>query len=461
MSSLLIAIAALGWLLALVTFILLYRQKIRWIETEAQKQQLQTTHLDLQQKVVQLEAQDKQWQQKFFEAESRNQNSMQLTQQMRETFQALSLQALEGQTKQFVEYAQQALSKHTELAKADLDKRHTVFDGTLAPLKTAVESLQRQAAEMEKERQRSYQSVETELRRVIESSSQLSQETRSLKNALKKPHIRGRWGEVQLKNCVELAGMSEYADVNFQDINITDGQVLIPDMTVKMPGGRIVIVDAKTPIEAFMSSLEATNDEQRALEMQRHGSQVKEHIKNLSQKSYYENFKSSADFTVMFLPNESFLYAALETQPDLMEFALDKKILIATPPTFVGLLKVIRHGWIEDRQTKNAARISEIGKELHKRIVEFVANFQNVGKSLARATESYEKGLNQLNTRVLVQARRMGELGAKSNKDLPDDLGFELAENETENQEPPQIEAASATESTEFSPESSSADIEV
>ena len=349
-----------------------------------------------------------------------------ISQQMRDSFQALAHQTLESQTRQFLELAGQTFGIQSEVAKGDLEKRQQSIENIVTPLQKTLESLQRQTVDLEIERQRSYSLIENELKRVVETSVSLSSETRALKNALKKPHIRGRWGEVQLKNCVELAGMSEFADVQFQDVNtLDDGQKLIPDMTVKMPGGRIVIVDAKTPIDGFIASLEATSEEQKNIEMRRHGQQVREHIKKLSLKGYSDHLQESADFTVMFLPNESFLYAALETQPDLVEFAIDKKILIATPPTFVGLLKVIRYGWNEERLAANAEKIRDVGVELHKRAVEFVETYISVGKYLGLASDKYDEGLKRLNQRLLVQAKKMEELGAKSTKDLPESLSFE------------------------------------
>jgi DNA recombination protein RmuC len=347
--------------------------------------------------------------------------------QMRESFQSLAHQTLDAQSRQFLDLAQQTLSKQTEIAKNDLEKRQISIDNVISPLQKALETLHKHTVDIEKERQRSYAQVENELKRVVENSATLSHETRALKNALKKPHVRGRWGEVQLRNCVELAGMSEFADVQFQDVSqLEDGQKLIPDMTVKMPGGRIVIVDAKTPIDAFIASLEATTEEEKNLEMKRHGLQVKEHIKKLSLKSYNEQLKDTADFTVMFLPNESFLYAALETQPDIVEFAIEKKILIATPPTFVGLLKVIRYGWNEERLAANAEKIRDVGRELHKRAAEFVETYISVGKYLGLASDKYDEGLKRLNQRFMVQARKMEELGAKSTKELPESMGFEV-----------------------------------
>ena len=294
------------------------------------------------------------------------------------------------------------------------------FKGLAASaLNDALNQYQSHLAIIEKDRARAIQSIDAELKKVSEANLHLSKETGALKDALKRPHVRGRWGEVQLRNCIELSGMSEYADVSFQDFTAgDDGARHIPDMIVRMPGGRRVIVDAKTPIDAFMNSLEASTEEVRRTEMARHGKHVKEHVKKLSTRAYSEVVKESADFTVLFLPNESFLYAALEAEPDIVEFALQKKVLITTPPTLIGLLKVIRFGWNEQRLAENAKQISDMGQELHKRLVDFVESFTTVGKHLDKAKEEFEKGRARLESRVLVQARRFEALGAKSAKTL-------------------------------------------
>jgi DNA recombination protein RmuC len=357
--------------------------------------------------------------QKDKEIEEQGERIQLFKEEIKSTFESVANEALKGSNQEFLKMAELTLTKHQQNAQYNLEKKKSEIDNIINPLKESLTHFQKEVSTMEKERQRSYAVVENEIKKVIENSAQLSKETRALKDALKKPHVRGRWGEIQLKNCVELAGMSEYADVTFQDVNDEDGKKLIPDLTVKMPGGRNVIVDAKTPIDAFLASLEAVTDEKRNTEMIRHGKQVKEHIKKLGQKSYGEVFNNSADFTVMFLPNESFLYAALETQPDLVEYAMDKKILVATPPTFVGLLKVIRYGWNEDKMNKNAEEISKIGKELHKRVSDFMDAYFDIGKSLKAAQSKYDVGLSRLNSRVLTQAKKMESLGAKSHKELP------------------------------------------
>jgi len=345
-----------------------------------------------------------------------------LKNEMEVTFSKVATQSLKNANDHLLQMAQEKMSSQNRTSQLDLEKKQAQIKNIVDPLKSTLSQFFAEVSAMEKERQRSYALVENELKKVVENSTELSKETRALKDALKKPHVRGRWGELQLKNCVELAGMSEFADVSFQEVNESEGKKLIPDMTVAMPGGRRVFVDAKTPLDGFIASLEVSTEDKRAHEMARHGKQVKNHVIDLSRKSYGESLGESADFTIMFLPNESFLYAALETQPDLVEFAMAKKILIATPPTFVGLLKVIRYGWNEDKLAKNAQEISEIGIELHKRVANFVESYQAIGKALGQAQDSYEMGLKRLNSRVLVQTRRMEKLGAKSSKDIDAEL---------------------------------------
>lgn len=328
-------------------------------------------------------------------------------------FQSLATNALDDNAKRFLELAK------TTLEKESLQAGHKFHD-LVKPIETVLNSYQKNIDELEKERQKSYFKVESELQRVAVSNQQLAQSTLALKDALKRPHIRGRWGEMQLKNCIELAGMSEYADVTFQDVQTDgDGNRLIPDMTVKMPGGRVVLVDAKTPIDAFLGYLDAPTEEQKTIELNRHGKHIRDHINKLALKEYGSRFENTADMTVMFLPNESFLYAALESQSDLVEYALTKKILVATPPTLIGLLKVIRFGWNEEKLAENARAISEVGSELHKRIATFVEGFSKMGDSLKRASDEYETGMKRLSSQVLTQARKLESLGAKGPKEIP------------------------------------------
>ncbi len=339
--------------------------------------------------------------------------------QIAETFKSLAASALEASMGQFFSLAKNSFDQAQEVHKLDSDHRIKSMDALVKPMVEALENYKKQIEMLEKERQRAFLQIDGELKKVAEGQVSLARETTALKDALKKPHVRGRWGELQLKNCIELSGMSEYADVSFQNLTSDDdGSRHIPDMLVRMPGGRRIIVDAKTPIDAFLSALEASSEETRQLEMARHGRHVKEHVRRLSSRAYTEVVKDTADFTVLFLPNESFLYAALESEPDIVEFALQKRVLIATPPTLVGLLKVIRFGWSEQRMAENAQKISEMGQELHKRLCDFVDTYESVGRHLDKAKEEYEKGRSRLESRVLVQGRRFEALGAKSAKTL-------------------------------------------
>jgi DNA recombination protein RmuC len=309
-------------------------ENIRLLEAQqfAEKRilSLETQLKDRQEQISQLEIDKAKAEAKSQSLSETIENERQLLQKaeekLKDTFKSLAATALEGNNKQFMDLAKSALSKESEVAQKELEKKEQSIEGLLKPISLVLDKYHTHVTEIEKERQKSYNSVEAELRKVIESTASLSVETLALKNALKKPHVRGRWGEVQLKNCIELAGMSEHADVTFQDSQTDEeGKLHIPDMTVRMPGGRIVVVDSKTPIDAFLASLEATTEEQRAAEMTRHGRHVRDHVKKLSQRAYYEGLKESPDFTIMFLPNESFLYAALESEPDLMEEALQRK----------------------------------------------------------------------------------------------------------------------------------------
>ena len=354
----------------------------------------------------------------------------QIKAELKDSFSNVAATSLQSSTKHLLEIAESTFKKQSEMQLMDFDQKQKNIKQLMEPVSEALTNYQKQVNEMEKERHRAFSLLDSELKRMAEMGAQLSKETTALKDALKKPHIRGRWGEVQLKNCIELAGMSEYADVTFQDVVDNDGDRLIPDMVVRMPEGRKVVVDAKTPLDAFLNSLESQTEEQRAVEMARHGRPVKEHIKKLSLKSYGEVVDGSADFTVMFLPNESFLYAALEVEPDLVEYAMEKKILVATPPTLVGLLKVIRFGWSEKRLAENAEKISKEGIELHKRVAHFIEGYENVGRHLQKAMDEYGKGKNRLHSQVLVQAKRFEALGVQSAKTLPEPEHILLEENE-------------------------------
>ncbi len=336
---------------------------------------------------------------------AQQESQKQVQQGLRETFASLAAQTLDQSTRSLLDTAKSFFEQQQTATLSDLEQRKISLNQMVQPLASALQAYQSQLSVMEKDQSKIFGQLDQEIKKVQEV-------TTALKDALKKPHVRGRWGEIQLRNCIELAGMSEFSDVVFQDASQdADGSRLVPDLTVRMPGGRYIVVDAKTPLDGFLAAIEATSEESRLAESVRHGRHLREHIKKLSTKAYGARLEGTPDFTVLFLPNEAFLYAALEVEPDLVEFAMEKKILIASPPTFIGLLKVIRYGWNEKKMAENAGRISELGRELYKRLGEFLDSYTTVGKHLDKAKDEFERGRRRLETKLIPHAQKFEELG--------------------------------------------------
>ena len=241
----------------------------------------------------------------------------------------------------------------------------------------------------------------------------LQRETRNLSTALRRPEVRGRWGEITLRRVVELAGMSEHCDFTEQETGGTaETGALRPDLLVRMPDERCIVVDAKTPLDAYMDAAEAQDDEARRTALVRHAQQVEKRVRELGQKSYWEQFEHSPEFAVLFLPGDQFLSAALAERPDLIDSALKQRIIVTTPSTLMALLKVIAYGWRQTRVTENAREIRELGQDLHKRLNVFVNHLQKVGRSLGNAVESFNSAVGSMERNVLPQARKFPELGA-------------------------------------------------
>ncbi len=347
--------------------------------------------------------------------------------QVEDQFKSTASDIIKSQTEQFLTQAKGLLETVKEVHSSQIQTQQHTLDTKLNPVTQLLKDFQDQIKKYESERTQTQATFAEQFKNLNDINSQLSKETRALKDALKKPNVRGAWGETQLKNCLELAGMSQFADYSLQTtVTGAEDNNLRPDLVVHMPQGRRVIVDAKAPMEAFLLSLEASSDEERQIQLKRHAGHIREHIKKLSSKSYQTFVTESADFTVMFLPNESFLYAAIESDRTLVDDALNQKILIATPPTFVGLLKVIRYGWNEQKMTDNAKAVGDLASELHKRLCDFVETFDKIGDTLHKATEAYDRGRNSLNSRIISQARKLEEHGVKVKKELPEGWGQAL-----------------------------------
>jgi len=329
-----------------------------------------------------------------------------------DAFKALAADALKHNNQSFLELAKTNLETFQKTAQTDLDQRRKAIDELVLPVKLSLEKFDVKLQDVEKARIDAYRGVTEQVKLLSDSNKQLKTETAELVGALKKPQVRGRWGEIQLRRVVELAGMLDHCDFHEQQSSGDDAQRLRPDMIVHLPANKTIVVDSKAPLAAFLEAVEARDEASRAERLQAHARNVRNRIKELSSKAYFDQFEHSPEFVVLFLPGESLFSAAVEQDPLLIEAGADLKVVVSSPTTLIAMLKAVYHGWRQERLADNARQISDLGRDLFDRLATMGGHLSKLGRSLQSATNHFNDTVGSLESRVLVSARRFKELDA-------------------------------------------------
>ncbi|WP_281966429.1 DNA recombination protein RmuC [Roseovarius nanhaiticus] len=331
--------------------------------------------------------------------------------EIEDRFQSLASGALTQNSERFLSMVTERFQKHKETADHDLTQRHAAIRDLVKPLDERLGKFDARMTEIEKARNEAYGTIKQQVLNLAEGQRDLGTETRRLVQALRAPKTRGRWGEMQLRQVFEMAGMTERVDFHLEKSFNTDEGRRRPDAIVHIPGGKSIVIDAKTPLSAYLDALEAETPEQQSVFIKQHAVQVRKHVNDLSSKAYYDTLGATPDFVVMFIPGETFVSAAAEADPQLIEYAFERKVLIATPTTLMALVKSIAYGWQQDKMAENAEEVQKSAKEIYDRLRVFADHLARVGRSLGQSVDHYNKALGSLEGRVLPSARKFEELG--------------------------------------------------
>ncbi|MCC6346501.1 MAG: DNA recombination protein RmuC [Nitrospirales bacterium] len=345
--------------------------------------------------------------------------------EMTDTFSALSSAALKSSSEDFLRLASESLGKVVADTKGKLGEHQAAMDGTIKPLQELLKRYEQQIREMEESRHRTFGSLSEQLRNLSTMQEKLQHETNNLVTVLRRPKASGSWGELGLRRVAELAGMTAYCDFYEQESVSTDSGRLRPDLVVRLPNGRIIVIDAKAPVDSYLQVASAATEEERKRAVAHYIGSVRSHMNLLSSKSYWDQFAQSPEIVVMYLPGESFFSAAIEHDHKLIEDGSIKKVILATPTTFIALLKAIAYGWQQEQMTRNAQEISKLGKDLYERFCVALEHFSKTGTSLRKTVESYNEGVRSMETRLLPSLRRFRDLGVSSAREIesPPEVG--------------------------------------
>lgn len=338
--------------------------------------------------------------------------------QLANTFNQLSNEALNRNNTNFLRLAEENLKRFQSEAKAELGNKEKAIEQLLKPINEALHNTSKQIHEIEKERKESYGNLNATIAQMTQSQQQLQLETQNLVQALRRPEVRGQWGEMTLRRLAELSGMVAHCDFDEQTHTNTETGSIRPDMIVHLPENRDIVVDAKTPLDAYLSAIQAKDDVTRKAELKRHAQVIRNRVRELSRKNYWAEYSKSPEFVVLFIPGEQFLSAALEVDPELLEDSMSQNIILATPTNFIALLRAVSYGWKQQKLAENAEIIRELGETLYKRLATFGGHLSKLGNSLGQSVNHFNSAVGSLERNVLPGARKFTEMGISAKSEI-------------------------------------------